>query len=167
MKTGDRQEMATGLTGLLADTYMLYNTTQFYHWNIEGPQFHSLHQMFEEQYHELAEAVDLIAERIRVLGFYTPGTLPEFERISRLTQTENDRDSGDMLRHLVTGHQQIVHRIRDLQTSAERILDEATADLLVERLRWHEKRIWMLRSQAGGPSEAITVEEFARAGGTP
>ena len=108
------KKLAAGLTGLLADTYTLYNTTQFYHWNVEGPQFHSLHAMFEEQYDELADAVDLIAERIRVLGWYTPGTLRDFLEVSRIEQTENVRDSAAMLDHLIRGHRTVAAQLAEL-----------------------------------------------------
>lgn len=157
-----RKDLAMGLTGLLADTYVLYNTTQFHHWNVEGSGFRTLHGMFEEQYRELAEAVDLLAERIRVLGYYTPGTLVEFTRNSRLTQEENIREARTMLKQLILGHQQVVHRIRDLIPAAGEATDEATEDLLVERLRVHEKTLWMLRSQADLKSEKIPAETLRR-----
>lgn len=154
--------LATGLTGLLADTYTLYNTTQFYHWNVEGPQFHSLHAMFEEQYDELADAVDLIAERIRVLGWYTPGTLDDFSNLSRIRQKANVRDADTMLEHLIEGHQQVAHRIRELLAETEKVLDQATEDMLIERLRIHEKTTWMLKSQAGRDSKRMSLESTER-----
>lgn len=160
-KTHADKTLARGLTGLLADTYTLYNTTQFYHWNVEGPQFHSLHAMFEEQYDELADAVDLVAERIRVLGWYTPGTLRDFLDVSRIRQRENVRDAGEMLDHLIEGHRQVAHRIRELLAETEKVLDQATEDMLIERLRIHEKTTWMLESQAGRDSKRMTLDSEA------
>jgi starvation-inducible DNA-binding protein len=155
------EKLATGLTGLLADTYLLYHSTQACHWNVEGPQFHSLHEMFEQQYGELAEAVDRIAERVRALGFYTPGTLPQLVELSRIRQPAGLRATAEMLRHLVEAHRQVIHRANELRGVADEALDEATADLLVERMRAHEKALWMLRSQAGGGSaELAEVEQM-------
>ncbi len=142
-------ELAKGLTGLLADTYMTYNTTQACHWNVEGPQFRSLHQMFEEQYREMANAIDMIAERIRGLGFYAPETVSDLSRVSRIKQRAGMRDPETMLTHLIEAHRQIVHRAGELRGEAERAMDEVTADMLIERMRLHEKTLWMLRSQAG------------------
>jgi starvation-inducible DNA-binding protein len=165
-RTTDKRQkhLAAGLTGLLADSYVLYNSTQTCHWNVEGPQFHSLHAMFEEQYGELAEAIDVIAERVRSLGFYTPGTLDHLTKLSRIQQPGELRDSTEMLNHLIEAHQQVVHRASELRGEAEDALDEATVDLLTERLRVHEKTLWMLRSQAGRNSTELTsVGEMARA----
>jgi len=152
------KQLAEGLTGLLADTYTLYNTTQFYHWNVEGPQFHTLHLLFEEQYGDLADAVDLIAERIRVLGWYTPGTLADFLKLSRIQQKPNVRKTDDMLSHLIEGHRQVSHRIRELLGETEKVLDQASEDMLIERLRVHEKTTWMLSSQAGRDSRSMSLE---------
>lgn len=160
-----QKELVVGLAGLLADSYVLYNTTQGCHWNVEGPQFHSLHHLFEKQYRELAEAIDVIAERIRALGFYAPGRLETLSRLSRIRQPEQLRDAQAMLEHLIEGHGQIVHRANQLRGLAEDALDEATADLLVERLRTHETALWMLQSQAGRESvELSAVRELAHAG---
>lgn len=147
--------LARGLSGLLADTYVLFNTTQVYHWNIEGPQFAALHEMFEQQYRDLSQAIDMIAERIRSVGFYADGTLGELLTRSRLVQETGVRDSKRMLGHLAEGHQQIAHRIRELQGIAEARMDEATIDMLIERLRIHEKTVWMLHSQAGVSSREL------------
>jgi starvation-inducible DNA-binding protein len=149
--------LAKGLAGLLSDTYVLYNTTQSYHWNLEGPSFAALHDLFEQQYTEMAEAIDVLAERIRALGFYTPGTLEQFQAATRLEQRQDVRKTEVMLQHLIRGHQQIAHRIRELQPLAEKALDEATTDLLIERLHVHEKTTWMLRSQAGLSSRSLDV----------
>jgi starvation-inducible DNA-binding protein len=122
--------------------------------------------MFQQQYRELVEAIDLIAERVRSLGFYTPGTLSQLIKVSRIRQPDAElRDSRKMLQHLIEGHQQVVHRVTELRGDAEEALDEATVDLLVERLRVHEKTLWMLRSQAGRESSALAVvKKMKRAG---
>lgn len=144
-----QRELAKHLTGVLADSYLLYQTTQFCHWNVVGPQFRPLHEMFEEQYRGLAEAIDLIAERIRVLGFYTPGTLLDYVELSDIEQPKTLQETGDMLEQLIADHAKVAERIRRALSSARAAADEATFDLLVERLRAHEKTGWMLESQAG------------------
>lgn len=159
-----REGLARGLSGLLADTYTLYHSTQACHWNVDGPQFSSLHQMFEKQYTELAAAIDTIAERIRCLDYYTPGTLGDMARTSRIRQQAELRGSKAMLGHLIEAHMQVVHRANEVRGLAEDALDEATADLVVERLRVHEKTLWMLRSQAGREStEPSLVGMIAKA----
>lgn len=153
MATDTKQsQLARGLAGLLADSYFVYNATQAAHWNVEGDRFAALHEMFEQQYTELAEAIDEIAERIRAIGFYTPGTIDEFRQLTRINQAPGLRDAQDILSHLIEVHQQVTHRLRELQTVAESEVDEATADLLVERLRVHDKTIWMLKAQHGDRS---------------
>ncbi len=161
--TEQQQRLAAGLAGLLADTYVVYNSTQCGHWNIEGPQFQPLHELFENQYGELAEAIDVIAERIRALGFYAPGTLPELLEMSRVQQRPGQRDADSILLHLIESHQQVAHRLRELQGLAEAEMDEATLDVLVERLRSHEKTVWMLKSQAGVASEVLSGRPPLRA----
>lgn len=154
--SAQRSTLARELSGLLADTYVLYNTTQNYHWNVEGPHFKPLHELFEMQYTEMAEAIDMIAERIRTLGFYTPGTLKELETASRVQAAKGAPvDAKTMLDQLIEGHQVVVHRLREIQQTAEKQMDEATMDMLVERQRVHEKAAWFLRSQAGSSSETV------------
>lgn len=142
---------------MLADTYTLYNSTQCAHWNVEGPRFKELHDLFEDQYQELAVAIDVIAERLRALGFYVPGTLQEMSELSRLNQRSLVEGPTAWEGHLIEGHRQVAHRLRELQALAEKTMDEATMDLLVERLRVHEKTIWMLRSLIGGVSETLVA----------
>lgn len=160
-----RRKIGTELTGLLADTYVLMNRTQLYHWNIEGPQFKGLHDLFEKQYRELFEAVDDIAERIRTIGYYTSGTLADFLDASELPVDRVARDSRDILLHLIEGHQQVIRRSKSILRHAEASGDEGTVDLVAERLRVHEKPIWMLKSQASVTSEELASpkREFVRA----
>jgi starvation-inducible DNA-binding protein len=147
-----REKLARGLSGLLADTYMLYNTTQVCHWNVEGPGFAALHDLFEVQYREMAEAIDDIAERVRALGYYAPGRLHDVLENSRLGQRARPAEAVAMLDHLIEGHELVAHRLRELAGLADSAMDEASQDLAVGRLRAHEKMLWMLASQAGRPS---------------
>ncbi len=142
----DREKIADGLSRLLADTYSLYLKTHNFHWNVTGPMFQTLHVMFETQYDELAIAVDLIAERIRALDFPAPGTYSEFQRLSSVTETEGVLKANDMIRELVQGQETVVRTARSIFPVAEAAHDEATADLLTQRIQLHEKTAWMLRS---------------------
>lgn len=155
--------LAQGLEGVLADSYVLYNALQVSHWNVVGPHFHSLHQLFEEQYTELAGAIDEIAERIRTLGFFTRGTLNELVSMSRIEQVGDLRSDTEMLEHLIGAQQQLVHRIREVQGLAEEAVDEASLDLMVERQAVHEKATWMLKSQAGESFETLAEMPKAKA----
>jgi starvation-inducible DNA-binding protein len=142
----DRQEIAHGLSRLLADTYLLYLKTHNFHWNVTGPQFHSLHEMFEEQYTELAQAVDTIAERIRTIGYQAPGSYSEFGELASVQETRGAPEAQEMVRLLVEGNETVVRTAREVLSAAERANDESTTDLLMKRMRTHEKTAWMLRS---------------------
>lgn len=142
----DRQQIAEGLNKLLADTYTLYLKTHNFHWNVTGPMFQTLHLMFEQQYTELAVAVDDVAERIRSLGFPAPGTYSEFVQLSSIPETPGVPKAEDMIRLLVEANEAVVRTARAAFPAAERAGDESTADLLTERMRLHEKTAWMLRS---------------------
>jgi starvation-inducible DNA-binding protein len=142
----DRQQIAEGLNKLLADTYTLYLKTHNFHWNVTGPMFQTLHLMFEQQYTELAVAVDDVAERIRSLGFPAPGTYSEFIQLSSIPETPGVPKAEDMIRLLVEANEAVVRTARAAFPAAERAGDESTADLLTERMRLHEKTAWMLRS---------------------
>ena len=142
----DRQEIAYGLSRLLADTYTLYLKTHNFHWNVTGPMFQTLHLMFEGQYNELALAVDLIAERIRSLGFPAPGTYSEYGELSSIPETPGVPSAKEMIVLLVEGQEAVVRTARSIFPVAERVSDEPTADLLTQRMQVHEKTAWMLRS---------------------
>ncbi len=146
IEESDRQAIAEGLSRLLADTYSLYLKTHYFHWNVTGPMFHSLHQMFEQQYTELAQAVDDIAERIRTLGEVAPGSYSQFAELSSVPETREVPEATEMVRLLVEGNETVVRTARSAFPAAERANDEATADLITERMRTHEKTAWMLRS---------------------
>jgi starvation-inducible DNA-binding protein len=142
----DREKIADGLAHLLADTYGLYLKTHSFHWNVEGPMFNTLHLMFMEQYNELWTALDTIAERIRALGYPAPGTGSQFARLTSIEETEGVPEAMEMVRLLVKGHETVARTARDIFAAAEKGGDEATADLLTQRLQVHEKTAWMLRS---------------------
>ncbi|MCA1994097.1 MAG: DNA starvation/stationary phase protection protein [Coleofasciculus sp. S288] len=146
IEENDRREIAQGLSKLLADTYTLYLKTHNFHWNVTGPMFQTLHLMFEQQYNELALAVDLIAERIRALGFPAPGTYKEFANLSSIREEEGVPSAEDMIRKLVEGQEAVVRTARSIFPAVERSHDEPTADLLTQRMQVHEKTAWMLRS---------------------
>jgi starvation-inducible DNA-binding protein len=143
----DRSEIADGLARLLADTYTLYLKTHQYHWNVTGPMFQTLHLMFESQYTELAEAVDAIAERIRSLGALAPGSYRAFGSLSSIDVDDEDQpDATAMITRLVEGQEAVARTARSVFPAVEAAHDEATADLLTQRLQVHEKTAWMLRS---------------------
>lgn len=142
----ERREIAEGLSRLLADTYTLYLKTHNYHWNVTGPMFQTLHLMFEGQYNELALAVDLIAERIRALGFPAPGTYAEFARLSSIREEEGVPSAQSMIRKLVEGQESVARTAREVFPAVDGANDQPTADLLTQRMQVHEKTAWMLRS---------------------
>jgi starvation-inducible DNA-binding protein len=142
----DRLAIARGLASLLAATYTLYLKTHNYHWNVTGPMFQTLHLMFETQYNELALAVDLVAERIRALGFPAPGTYREFGQATSIREPEGVPAAEEMIRDLVAGQEAVVRTARSVLPSANRADDQPTVDLLTQRMQVHEKTAWMLRS---------------------
>ncbi|MEK9967886.1 MAG: Dps family protein [Ferrovibrio sp.] len=142
----ERKKIAEGLSRLLADTYTLYLKTHNYHWNVEGPMFQTLHTMFELQYTELALAVDLIAERIRALGHYAPGSYAQYAKLSSIKEETGVPGAQDMIKDLVKGNEAVSKTARALFPVVEKSSDEPTADLLTQRMQIHEKTAWMLRS---------------------
>ncbi|WP_305037834.1 Dps family protein [Halomicronema sp. CCY15110] len=142
----DRQAIAAGLANLLADTYTLYLKTHNFHWNVTGPMFQTLHLMFEQQYNELALAVDLIAERIRALGVAAPGTYKAFAKLSSIKEEEGVPSAEEMIAKLVEGQEAVVRTARSIFPVVDQANDEPTADLLTQRMQVHEKTAWMLRS---------------------
>lgn len=162
----DRRKIADGLSRLLADSYTLYLKTHNYHWNVTGPMFQTLHVMFEQQYTELAEAVDIIAERIRALGYPAPATFTEFQRLTSIKETEGVPTAEEMIRQLVAGQETVVRTARSMFPHVEDAHDEPTADMITERMQVHEKTAWMLRSllaqgtgQNPAPVPALTKDK--------
>ncbi|MCP5382103.1 MAG: DNA starvation/stationary phase protection protein [Kordiimonadaceae bacterium] len=142
----DRQDIANGLSRLLADTYTLYLKTHNFHWNVTGPMFNTLHTMFETQYTELAIAVDEIAERIRALGFAAPGSYAQFAELTSITEETSTPAAEEMIKQLVKDQEAVVRTARSIFPAADKASDEPTADLLTQRMQTHEKTAWMLRS---------------------
>ena len=141
-----RKEIADGLSRLLADTYSLYLKTHYFHWNVTGPMFQTLHLMFETQYTELALAVDLIAERIRALGFPAPGSYTQYAGLTSIPETTSVPKAEEMIKLLVEAQEAVCRTARSIYPIVEKASDEPTADLLTQRLQLHEKTAWMLRS---------------------
>ena len=141
-----RAAIVQELSKLLADTYVLYLKTHSFHWNVEGPMFQTLHQMFMEQYTETWNAIDLIAERIRSLGEYAPGTYREYARLTRIKETEGVPRAEEMIRLLIDGQEAVVRTAREALAVADEANDQPTLDLLTQRMQVHEKNAWMLRS---------------------
>lgn len=144
----DRKEIADALSQLLADTYTLYLKTHGYHWNVTGPMFRSLHLMFEEEYMELRDAVDELAERIRALGVEAPASYAEFARLSSVEDEPGSPAAMEMVRRLVSANETVIRTGRKVVEAAEKANDVATADLATVRIVVHEKTAWMLRSIA-------------------
>ena len=142
----DRAAIAKGLSRLLADTYVVYLKTHNFHWNVEGPMFQTLHQMFMDQYTETWNAIDLVAERIRSLGHYAPGTYAEYNKLARIKETPGVPKAEQMVRLLIEGQEAIVKTAREVLPVAEKADDQPTLDLLTQRMQVHEKNAWMLRS---------------------
>lgn len=146
----DRATIAQGLSRLLADSYTLYLKTHNYHWNVTGPLFNTLHLMFEQQYTELALAVDAIAERIRTLGYPAPGSYAAFGRLTAIAEEEGVPSAEEMIRRLVAGQETVVRTARAIFPTVDEANDQPTADLLTQRMQVHEKTAWMLRSLLEG-----------------
>ena len=146
---GDRKEIAEGLSRFLADAFTLYLKTHNFHWNVTGPMFNSLHNMFEAQYTEQWNALDEVAERTRALGYNTPGSYAEFTRLTSIREEQGANGVPDwkgMVRQLVAGNEAVCRTARAVLKTADDAGDDPTVDLLTQRLQTHEKYAWMLRS---------------------
>jgi starvation-inducible DNA-binding protein len=139
-----REEISGRLSRVVADTYTLYLKTHNFPWNVTGPMLQTLHLMFETQYNELALAVDLVAERIRALGFTAPGSYKQFARLSSIKEEDRVPKAEDMIRCLVDGHETVARTARVVFKAAEGASDQPTCDLLTQRMQVHEKTAWML-----------------------
>ena len=146
ISASDRARIADGLSHLLADSYTLYLMTHNFHWNVTGPMFNTLHLMFMGQYTEQWTALDLVAERIRALGFPAPGTYKEFIKLASIPEVNGVPKALDMVRHLVAAQEATARTARGLFAVVEKANDQPTMDLLTQRLNVHEKTAWMLRS---------------------
>jgi starvation-inducible DNA-binding protein len=142
-----RKAVANALNGVLADTYVLYQKTHAYHWNVTGPHFVTLHTMFEEQYREMWAALDEIAERVRALGVFAPASGKAFIDLASIDSGENAPPAADqMITNLLAGHEALIRRARKALSVADEVKDAASEDLLTQRIQIHEKTAWMLRA---------------------
>jgi starvation-inducible DNA-binding protein len=142
----DRKVVSKGLSKLLADSYILYLKTQNYHWNVTGSMFQPLHILFQEQYKEQSHAIDIIAERIRALGEFAPGTFANFSKLTSIKEESSIPPAEEMIHNLVQANEAVVTTAREIISIADECEDDVTADLLIERMQVHEKNAWMLRS---------------------
>ena len=146
ISTKDRKAVCKGLNKLLADAYLLYLKTQNYHWNVTGPSFQSLHILFENMYTEQAEAVDVIAERIRALGEFAPRSFAAFSKVTSIKEETSIPSAEEMIHSLVQGNEAVVTTAREIVNLADGCEDDVTSDLMINRMQVHEKNAWMLRS---------------------
>ncbi len=151
MKGKKMDAVIENLSRFLASTYVLYVKTQNFHWNVRGPRFHALHTLFEEQYRDLQDAVDTIAERIRALNHLSPGSMSEMLKLSQLSEAESSLTEDEMLSELAKDHETISRFLTEQIPLAQKEKDEGTADIYIERLRVHDKAAWMLRSHLERP----------------
>ncbi len=150
-----RGKIADGLAHLLADSYTLYLKTHGFHWNVTGPMFNTLHLMFMDQYTELWNALDPIAERIRALGHPAPASYSQFVKLSSIEEEAGVPGATDMIRQLIAGQEAITRTARGIFPVVDKAGDEPTADLLTQRMQIHEKNAWMLRSLLEGGEQAL------------
>ena len=143
-----KQECAEALSKVLADSYFLYLKTHNYHWNVEGPSFKAVHEMLEEQYTDVWNAIDDIAERIRALGHYAPGTYAKYAKLTSVKENEDIPDAMSMVKELANDNQIVVNTLRSALSVAQEHGDESSATIVGDRLATHEKTIWMLKSTA-------------------
>jgi len=145
----DRQKIAEGLSNVLANTYTLYLKTHNFHWNVTGPMFSTLHLLFETQYDELAIAVDTVAERVRALGVYAPGSFTQFKELSTVREETSVPSAVEMIQQLAKDNETVSKVCREVLPLSGKVDDEPTNDLLTQRMQIHEKNAWMLRSLLG------------------
>ncbi|WAW09030.1 DNA starvation/stationary phase protection protein [Oxalobacter vibrioformis] len=164
MNVKDRENISKGLSRILAESFLLYMKTHNYHWNVKGPMFQTLHVMFEEQYTELWNALDEIAERIRSLGFAAPGTLKEYLKLASIKEIDGVPGAEDMIRDVLAGSEAVSRLSRDVLELADKAGDDPTVDLLTERMQVHEKNAWMLRSliDTGAGTAAVPARVASR-----
>lgn len=146
MTNESHKQCAEAISKVLANTYILYLKTHNFHWNVRGPNFRSLHMMFEEQYQDMWAALDIIAERIRALGEYAPGTYAKFSQLASIKANETIPNAEDMVDELIADNEAVVRSIADAIKVVQDAGDEPSAGLLTDRQTTHEKAIWMMRA---------------------
>lgn len=150
-----RQELSDKLRGVVADTYVLMVKTHGYHWNVAGPLFVSVHELTEAQYHDLFEAVDDLAERIRALGEPSPTSFREYAEHTVLDEDDGkDKTAGQMVSALAKDHESVARRMKEVSDLAAELGDKVSEDMLIGRMQTHEQHAWMLRAIAADPSKA-------------
>jgi starvation-inducible DNA-binding protein len=157
----DRRKIADGLSRLLADSFVLYLKTHNFHWNVTGPQFNALHNMFMTQYTELWNALDVIAERIRALGFPAPGSFAAYAKLSSIAEENGTPSATDMIRQLVAGQEAVARTAREAFRLADAADDQPSADICTQRMDIHEKTAWMLRSMLADSADAAAAKPVA------
>lgn len=143
------QQVVTGLSQLLADTYVLYIKTQNFHWNVMGPHFFAYHKAFEAQYEELSAAIDMLAERIRALQAPAPASMTQFLKLTSLEESDDNITAEAMIEELLADHEFVAKNIQKFFTIVQNAKDEVTLDILIQRKTEHDKTAWMLRSTIG------------------
>lgn len=151
----NRAEISAGLSHFLADSFSLYLKTHGFHWNVTGPMFNTLHVMFMDQYTELWNALDIVAERIRALGYPAPASFSQFAELSVIKEETGTPKAEEMIRQLIAGQEAVARTARELFPLVEKANDQPTADLLTQRMQIHEKNAWMLRSLLEEPSVEV------------
>jgi starvation-inducible DNA-binding protein len=146
LSNNDREKVADALSKILADSFLVYLKTHYFHWNVTGSMFQSLHLLFMDQYTELWNALDLIAERIRALGFTAPGTYRHYTALSSIEEEDGVPPADAMIQKLLKDQEMLIRHLRSALKIAEDVSDQPTADLLTQRMQIHEKSAWMLRS---------------------
>ncbi len=141
-----RASVVEHLNVILADHYLLMLKTHNYHWNVKGPLFKSMHDLTEEQYEDIFDAIDEIAERIRALGFDAPGTFADYTKLSNIKEAKSGINALEMAADLTSSHENLIRDMREALEVADKHSDEVSVDLMTERLEVHEKAAWMLRS---------------------
>ena len=144
-----RKSVAQELSKVLADSYAIYLKTHGYHWNVQGPEFFSLHGLFQQQYTDMWNALDDIAERIRALGEFAPQSASAFGNLTSIPDGHPDKSAQEMLQDLIRDHGTVLKTVRAALDAADEAGDEASVDLMTQRLHFHEKAAWMLRSSLG------------------
>ena len=154
-----RTQVGEGLKKVLADMYFLYQKTHVFHWNVEGPMFHTLHTLFEQHYSELWTDMDEFAERIRALGLYAPSTQKQFQHLATIAESDANPDAREMVEELLDGREKLVATCRKTIKLAEDAGDEVTVDMLIGRMTTDEKTAWMLRSLLVEQQKPLSLKE--------
>ena len=144
-----QREVAGALGLYLADLYMLNLKTMNYHWNVEGPHFHQIHELTEKHYTKMQKSIDMVAERIRMLGFYAPGSIKEYQQVATIEESASmPIDERQMILNLEADHAMMSRKLQEFSGLAEENHDASTADLFNELRLFHEEAGWMLRSMS-------------------